>query len=180
MKKLILLILLILPIVAKAQEKPRRHGIADERASQGLTYIQDYYSQMGDNWAIRPEIFVKGDSVIMRLISVRVPFAYDIESGSPILIKISDGSVVEGKCIIDAEYMPRGYSSISQWVMPVYEFSPEDLAKIKNFGITKIRLSAGTKMLDKDIPKTSSDFVIEGFDFLEKYANNKPSIYDNF
>lgn len=172
--------LILLPIMVKAQEKPSRHGIADERASQGLTYIQDYYSQMEDNWAIRPEIFAQEDSVIMRLISVRVPFAYDIESGSPILVKISDGSVVEGKCIIDAEYMPRNYSSISQWVMPVYEFSSKDLAKICNLGITKIRLSVGTKMLDKEIPKSSSDFVIEGFSFLEKYVKDKPSIYDNF
>lgn len=171
---------MLLPIMVEAQEKPSRHGIADERASQGLTYIQDYYSQMGENWAIRPEIFTQGDSVIMRLISVRVPFAYDIESGSPILVKINDGSVAEGKCIIDAEYMPRSYSSVSQWVMPVYEFSPEDLAKIRNFGITKIRLSVGTKILDREIPKSSSDFIIEGFDFLEKYAHNKPSIYDNF
>lgn len=181
MKKIFVLLFLAFSIISKAQENTDVHRIAGERLTQGINYLQDSFSWFDKEWGIGSEIFIKEDSVLLRLMSIRIPLAYDIEKGSQILVKLENGGVIEGKCFNDAKYIPREYSSIiSQFVTPQYVFAKEDINKITESGITKIRLSVGTHFIDKDIPAKSKNYVKDGWLFLEDYAKSKPSIYDGF
>lgn len=209
MKKLIAIMMMLLPMLATAQsntnlhdllleeladvedervvsmeELSKTHEVVSERSSGDVTQFQDKSTWI-DEWFLRAEVFCKGKDVVERTLSVRIPFKYgsptDIPENSPILVKLNDDSTIEGKALTNADYMPREYSSyISQHVIPTFVFSKEDMSKMRSKGIKKIRIAVGQKRFDKEIPKETSFYISDGFLFLDNWVKNRPSLYDGF
>lgn len=209
MKKLIAIVMVLLPMLAVAQsnltmrdilleelaniedervvsmeELSKTHEVVSERSSGDVTQFQDKPTWI-DEWFLRAEVFCKGKDVVERTISVRIPFKYgspiDIPENSPILVKLNDDSTIEGKSLTNANYMPREYSSyISQHVIPTFVFSKEDMSKMRSKGIKKIRIAVGQKRFDKEISKEASLYTLDGFLFLDNWVKSRPSLYDDF
>lgn len=209
MKKVIVMILMLLPMLAWGQsntnlpdilleelaninderivsmeELSKTHEVVSERSSGDVTQFQDKPTWI-DEWFLRAEVFCKGKDIIERTLSVRIPFTYgsptDIPENSPILVKLNDDSTIEGKALTNADYMPREYSSyISQHVIPTFVFSKEDMSKMRTKGIKKIRIAVGQKRFDKEISKEASLHISDGFLFLDNWVKSRPSLYDDF
>ena len=54
------------------------------------------------------------------------------------------------------------------------------MTKMREVGIVKLRASDGVKFYDYQITEEASAKMNNGFDFLENYIQNKPTLYDNF
>lgn len=209
MKKLLAMMLMLLPMMAVAQsntnlqdllldelaniederivsmeELSKTHKVVSERGSGDVTQFQDKPIWI-DEWFLRAEVFCQGKDVIERTLSIRIPFKYgspiDIPENSPILVKLNDDSTIEGKSLTNADYLPREYSSyISQHVIPTFIFSKEDMSKMRSKGIKKIRIAVGQKRFDKEISREASLYISDGFLFLDNWVKSRPSLYDDF
>lgn len=139
----------------------------------------------GANNGIAPEIVFKGKEVINYGINVTLNGWLNFQENSPIIIKLSNGEIIEGKAISVGIHDAYDYREIDpfayyKFTKTSYSFPKEEIAKLREHGIVKIRVSDGVQNYDHNINALANKELLEGFDFLDNYVKNKPSLYDGF
>lgn len=160
-------------------ELSKTHKVVSEN-SEGEYVVLSDYGKMADDWSLQLSVGAQGSAPIYYMLNVRYSWPEGISEGSPMLIKLGNGEVVESKSSNTSENIYGEYYTDKKWYCSIYPLTKEDVSKIAQYGIFKIRLSKGTKFYDKDVPSETSRFLSESVVFLRRYLKNTPSIYDDF
>lgn len=190
MKKL-LAIVMMLPMLAWGQDANLPQSITNEVSADGINLVESLFCKVGPtgkgvNSGITPQIFFKGKEILSYGLSLRIANQWvNIEKGAPIIVKLSNGEILEGKATAKAihdayDYRDLGPDRYYKFSTIWYEFSSESIGKIREFGITKLRASDGVTIYDYSIGELANSRMKEGYNFLEGYIKNKPSLYDGF
>lgn len=137
------------------------------------------------NTGMKPEVVFNGNTVISYGICIILNGWFDFKENSPIIIKLSNGEIIEGKAVSDGKKEANDYREIDplayyKFTTTSYIFSADDIKKLRQYGVTKIRLSDGIKNHDLIVNANASAELLNGFTFLEEYVKDKPTIYDDF
>ena len=190
MKKVLLIMLFLFPLIAWGQtEKPKAPKITKEVSYNGANLAQANFCVIpgghGANNGITPEIVFRGKEVLNYGINVTLNGWLNFQENSPMIIKLSNGDIIEGKAVSDGTHDAYDYREVDssayyKFTKTSYSFSKEDIDKLRNHGIVKIRVSDGVNNYDHNVGALTNRELLEGFDFLDSYIKNKPSIYDGF
>lgn len=190
MKKTLLTMLLLFPLMTLGQtEKPKVQKITQEVSFNGANLARANFCVIpggkGANNGIAPEIVFEGREVINYGINVTLNGWLNFQENSPIIIRLSNGDIIEGKAVSDGIHDAFDYRDLDpyayyKFTKTSYSFSIEDIDKLRQHGIVKIRVSDGVSNYDHNIGTLASRELLEGFDFLDNYVKNKPSLYDGF
>lgn len=191
MKKLLAMMLMLLPMIAWGQGSSDAQKITKEVSVNGSNLVESLFCKVEAPASkvyagLTPQIYYKDKQPITYGLSLQIPDCWvHIEEGAPIIIKLKDGSIVEGKALVDAKhdaYDHRDLGSEYYYKFSIiwYGFNKEDMTKMREVGIVKLRASDGVKFYDYQITEEASAKMNNGFDFLENYIQNKPTLYDNF
>lgn len=191
MKKLIAIVMMLLPMLAWGQDANLPQSITNEVSADGRNLVESLFCKIdpsgyGINSGITPQIFFKGKEILSYGLSLTIANQWvNIEKGAPIIVKLSNGQILEGKATAKAihdayDYRDLGPDRYYKFSTIWYEFSSGSIDKMREFGITKLRASDGVTFYDYSIGELANSRMKEGYDFLEVYIKNKPSLYDGF
>lgn len=183
---------MMLPAFVEAQKADEAQKVTKEVSVNGVNLVEALFckietsSTTKTNAGITPQIFYKGNKPITYGISLRIPDLWvHIEKGSPIIIKLTNGEIIEGKAFEEAKHDALDFRELGseyyyKFSIIWYGFNKEDITKIRKTGLIKLRVSDGVKFYDYQILKTESKCLNDGYNFLEEHIKNKPTLYDGF
>ena len=183
--------LMLLPMLAWGQDANLPQSITNEVSADGKNLVESLFckidpSGVGVNSGITPQVIFKGKDVLAYGLSLRIANKWvNIEKGAPIIVKLSNGEIIEGKsastAIHDAyDYRDLGSEYYYKFSTIWYEFSKEDIDKMREFGAVKLRASDGVMFYDYTMGELANNRMKSGYIFLEDYIKNKPSLYEGF
>ena len=107
-----------------------------------------------------------------------------IDEGRKLLLKLEDGSIltlVNIKEIGVGDYEIRTvYHSTEYLTYPAYPVTKDELFRIINGNVVKIRIETNLELLDRTIRETISENLSEDYNLINKKLKEKKTIYSDF
>lgn len=182
MKKLIAIVMMLLPMLLWAQNK---HGVRLLSASLG----KGYYIDKGINFngseftQIGLGVFAQYNQELNFSLYYEGKTIEDIETpeGMAALIKLKNGEVITLSSVgSGAHWTTPAYSSPWYHYRITYPITLEQIKQIQDFGIEKIRIAEGINLLDTTFSDEDNTFFNESIMQLREKVSANKSLYDGF
>ena len=118
-------------------------------------------------------------------LNFRVVEKAQIDTGRKLLLKLSDGNIItleNSKKIGPLDYDSYvGEYQVIYWVIPTYLISREDIVRIIEQGVVKIRIETDTDSIDRDVKASRiKDVLKKCLRNIDETMQKKKDIYSDF